>query len=87
MSQMKVGVFVDAENIKFNGGYNLRYDVLRRFAARNGGYTRALHWGFRRGDAAPVSVVQLLVEKAEPEPETKGKKKKAKTKGESTEKK
>lgn len=34
---LKVGVFVDAENIKFNGGYNLRYDVLRRFAARNGG--------------------------------------------------
>lgn len=32
-----MGVFVDAENIKFNGGYNLRYDVLRRFAARNGG--------------------------------------------------
>jgi uncharacterized LabA/DUF88 family protein len=37
MSQMKVGVYVDAENIKYNGGYNLRYDVLRRFAARNGG--------------------------------------------------
>jgi len=32
-----VGVFVDAENIKFNGGYQLRYDVLRRFAARDGG--------------------------------------------------
>ncbi len=37
MSDLKVGVFVDAENIKFNGGYQLRYDVLRRFAARNGG--------------------------------------------------
>ena len=34
---MKIGVFVDAENIKYNGGYNLRYDVLRRFAARSGG--------------------------------------------------
>lgn len=33
---LKVGVFVDAENIKFNGGYNLRYDILRRFAARGG---------------------------------------------------
>jgi uncharacterized LabA/DUF88 family protein len=32
-----VGVFVDAENIKFNGGYQLRYDILRRFAARNNG--------------------------------------------------
>lgn len=36
-STLKVGVFVDAENIKLNGGYQLRYDVLRRFAARNGG--------------------------------------------------
>jgi uncharacterized LabA/DUF88 family protein len=34
---LKVGVYVDAENVKFNGGYNLRYDVLRRFAARAGG--------------------------------------------------
>ncbi|MEW8014525.1 MAG: NYN domain-containing protein [Candidatus Sedimenticola endophacoides] len=37
MSTLKVGVFVDAENIKFNGGYQLRYDVLRKFAARDGG--------------------------------------------------
>ncbi len=37
MRDLKVGVFVDAENAKFNGGYNLRYDVLRRFAARNEG--------------------------------------------------
>jgi len=37
LSHLKVGVFVDAENIKFNGGYQLRYDVLRRFAARDNG--------------------------------------------------
>ena len=37
MSTLKVGVFVDAENIKFNGGYQLKYDVLRRFAARDNG--------------------------------------------------
>ncbi|HHH38917.1 MAG TPA: NYN domain-containing protein [Sedimenticola sp.] len=37
MSHLKVGVFVDAENIKFNGGYQMRYDILRRFAARDGG--------------------------------------------------
>ncbi|MCW8889032.1 MAG: NYN domain-containing protein [Sedimenticola sp.] len=37
LNTLKVGVFVDAENIKFNGGYQLRYDVLRRFAARDGG--------------------------------------------------
>ncbi|MCP4044079.1 MAG: NYN domain-containing protein [Gammaproteobacteria bacterium] len=34
-TQLKVGVFVDAENIKMNGGYQLRYDNLRRFASRN----------------------------------------------------
>lgn len=34
---LKVGVFVDAENVKFNGGYQLRYDILRRFAARDNG--------------------------------------------------
>lgn len=37
MSDLKVGVFVDADNAKFNGGFQLRYDVLRRFAARNQG--------------------------------------------------
>lgn len=36
-NNLRVGVFVDAENIKFNGGYQLRYDILRRFAARSGG--------------------------------------------------
>ncbi len=34
---LRVGVFVDAENIKYNGGYQMRYDILRRFAARLGG--------------------------------------------------
>ena len=34
---LKIGVFVDAENIKYNGGYNLRYDILRRFAGRGEG--------------------------------------------------
>jgi len=32
-----VGVFVDAENIKLNGGFQMRYDILRRFAGRDGG--------------------------------------------------
>jgi hypothetical protein len=25
----RVGVYVDAENIRYNGGYQMRYDVLR----------------------------------------------------------
>lgn len=32
----KVGIFVDAVNVTMNGGYGLRYDVLRRFACRHG---------------------------------------------------
>ncbi len=38
-------------------------EIGPQFTNRNGGYTRALRWGFRRGDGAPISVVQLLVER------------------------
>ena len=34
VSSLRVGVYVDAENVRYNGGYAMRYDVLRRFAAR-----------------------------------------------------
>ncbi len=43
MSELKVGVFVDAENIRYNGGYQMRYDILRRFAGRNGGLVLRLN--------------------------------------------
>jgi uncharacterized LabA/DUF88 family protein/cold shock CspA family protein len=33
----KVGVYVDLANISLNGGYGLRFDVLRRFACRDNG--------------------------------------------------
>ncbi len=36
-NSIKVGVFVDAENVRYNGGYQLRYDILRLFSARYGG--------------------------------------------------
>lgn len=32
----KVGVYVDAINVTMNGGFGLRYDVLRKFACRDG---------------------------------------------------
>ncbi len=35
-SVTKVGVYVDAANIVMNGGYGMRFDVLRRFACRDG---------------------------------------------------
>ena len=42
-SHFRVGVFVDAENVRYNGGYQMRYDVLRRFAARGGGILQRLN--------------------------------------------
>jgi len=42
-SGLRVGVFVDAENVRYNGGYQMRYDVLRRFAAREGGSLQRLN--------------------------------------------
>lgn len=35
-SSLKVGVYVDVENIRRNGGMGMRFDVLRQFAARDG---------------------------------------------------
>ncbi|EFC88489.1 ribosomal protein L17 [Neisseria mucosa ATCC 25996] len=31
-----------------------------RFAARNGGYVRVLKYGFRKGDNAPLALVELV---------------------------
>lgn len=42
-SNFRVGVFVDAENVRYNGGYQMRYDILRRFAAREGGVLQRLN--------------------------------------------
>lgn len=32
---LKTGVFVDVANIILNGGYGMRYDILRKFSSRN----------------------------------------------------
>jgi large subunit ribosomal protein L17 len=49
-------------------------EIAPRYAARHGGYTRVVKLGIRHGDAAPVSLVEL-VERAGAEAETAGKKK------------
>jgi uncharacterized LabA/DUF88 family protein len=36
MGSSKAGIYVDSMNIVRNGGYGMRYEVLRRFASRNG---------------------------------------------------
>ncbi len=35
--EARIGVYVDAANIMRNGGFGMRYDVLRRYACRGGG--------------------------------------------------
>ncbi|HOH97762.1 MAG TPA: 50S ribosomal protein L17 [Candidatus Cloacimonadota bacterium] len=37
-------------------------DIAPAFADRNGGYTRVLKAGFRRGDNAPLAVIQFVEE-------------------------
>ena len=40
---------------------NKVFDVLaKRYANRNGGYTRVLRSGFRYGDAAPKAIIELV---------------------------
>ena len=36
-----------------------------RFAARNGGYVRVLKYGFRKGDNAPLALIELVDKAAE----------------------
>lgn len=41
------------------------FDVLAvRYKARNGGYLRILKTGFRKGDCAPMSVIQFVNDEA-----------------------
>lgn len=39
----RVGIFVDAVNVTMNGGFGLRYDILRKFACRGGGIPARLN--------------------------------------------
>ncbi len=38
-----------------------------RYAARNGGYSRILKFGFRKGDNAPMALIELMDRPAEAE--------------------
>jgi large subunit ribosomal protein L17 len=47
-------------------------DLSRRYATRPGGYTRIVKFGPRRGDNAPISLIELVGEGGEPEATPKG---------------
>lgn len=38
----------------------LFHEIAPKYISRNGGYTRVLKNGFRKGDAAPVSIIELV---------------------------
>lgn len=40
-------------------------DMSKRFANRNGGYTRVLKAGFRYGDNAPMAVIEFVADEVE----------------------
>ncbi len=42
--------------------HQLFAEAPARFSGRNGGYTRVIKIGFRPGDAAPISMVELVDE-------------------------
>lgn len=55
-------------------------EIIPQFTDRTSGFTRVVKLGVRRGDGAPISVVELLTEKVVVETDEKGKKaKKAKS--------
>jgi len=49
-------------------------EIIPQFSDRTSGFTRVVKLGVRRGDGAPMSVVELLVEKPAEETGKKGKK-------------
>lgn len=49
-------------------------EVVPQFADRDSGFTRVMKLGVRRGDGAPISIVELLIEKPKVEKDDKAKK-------------
>jgi large subunit ribosomal protein L17 len=50
-------------------------DIVPAFEDKNSGFTRVIKLGVRRGDGAPMSIVELAMDRKSAEADTKGKKK------------
>ncbi|MCD6249331.1 MAG: 50S ribosomal protein L17 [candidate division Zixibacteria bacterium] len=66
-----------AETLHVKEIFKKFYDeIVPQFADRDSGYTRIMKLGVRRGDGAPISVVELMIEKPKVEKDAKKKDKK-----------
>jgi len=66
-----------AETVHVKEIFKKFYDeIVPQFADRDSGYTRIMKLGVRRGDGAPISVVELMIEKPKVEKDAKKKDKK-----------
>ncbi len=51
--------------------YKVVNEIAPKYKDRNGGYTRLLHYDFRKGDAAPTAIVMLVETEEEKQEESK----------------
>ena len=51
--------------------YKVVNEIAPKYKDRNGGYTRLLHYDFRKGDAAPTAIVMLVEAEGEQASESK----------------
>jgi large subunit ribosomal protein L17 len=72
-AQQQVGTFLRRFQVTQDGGESTKVDLIekvfvdlaKRFKSRPGGYTRIIKLGRRRGDNAPMSIIEF-VDKGEP---------------------
>lgn len=61
-SRRQAAAFVRFEKAE-DGQYAIQKlfgEIAPKFASRNGGYTRVIKTGFRRGDAAPMAIIEWV---------------------------
>src|SRR6187402_1157240 len=86
-AQQQVGTFLRRFQVTESGGESTKVDLIekvfvdlaKRFKSRPGGYTRIIKLGRRRGDNAPMSLIEFVDQgepraAAEPKPEKKSEK-------------